>query len=299
MDFQKVLLGVLKSAYRLKDEEIAELLQQDAENVNEDEVLNAVLELDKTRTSNYGKTKFDDGFKKAQKELFTSFENDLKSKYQIDADLRGTELIEAIVSKHVQSDDKQPKITEDVIKSHPLFIGLESQLNQVKNSVETEKQKAIQEIENNYKKKAITSSVKENWYSILNSGKFVLPEDANIAKNQINAYSQFLDQVEWGVTDDGKRYPIKDGARLEDQHGNALFEEDYLTHLASQYFPIKQSNGGSNAGNNNNAGMGENRGGQAQYNMPKTIEEMEAFVRNPNVPKEIRDKAIEEFTTNQ
>ena len=67
MNFQKVLLGVLKSAYRLKDEEIAELLQQDAENVNEEDVLNAVLELDKTRTSNYGKTKFDDGLKRHKK----------------------------------------------------------------------------------------------------------------------------------------------------------------------------------------------------------------------------------------
>ncbi len=297
MDYKEILRGVLANAYKMADGEVSELLEK----TDVAEITNTILEKDKSRISDLGKTKFQDGYKKAKGEALTDFEKSLREKYKVsDETLQGESLIETIVTNNVTeatkgNDGKKGTITEDEIKKHPLYLKLESDKAKAVADNTKEWEAKLTEAQSGFQKANIFSTVKDKALSMLSGDNYVLPEDAEIAENQKSWFLKDLTGFEYERTDDGNTYPIKDGKRIEDAHGHAVTLDEFLKGKLAKSFPIKINNGGANAGNNNNAGANGGSSGSGAIGKPKNIDELSKIVNDTSIPLADRQKAMAEF----
>ena len=297
MDIKEILRGVLTTAYKMSDGKVTELLEK----TEQEEILTAILEKDKERIKTYGTAQFQDGFKKAKKETLTDFEKSLREKFAISDDtLQGETLIESIVTAKIEevkaatgSSGKKGELTEDEIKKHPLYLSLEAQKTKAIEEANQSWEAKLKEQESTFKKKETFSSIKDLALNTISGGGFIFPEDATIAGNQKQWFLKDLENYDYEKTDNGT-FVIKDGKRLEDAHGNAIKLDSFITTQAQAYFPIAKSNGGGNAGNNNNAGA---NGGNAGANLqrPKNLEELAKITNDTTIPIEQRTKIVEEY----
>lgn len=297
MDYKEILRGVLANAYKMADGEVSELLEK----TDVAEITNTILEKDKSRISDLGKTKFQDGYKKAKGEALTDFEKSLREKYKVsDETLQGESLIETIVTNNVTeatkgNDGKKGTITEDEIKKHPLYLKLEADKAKAVADNTKEWEAKLTEAQSGFQKANVFSTVKDKALSMLSGDNYVLPEDAEIAENQKSWFLKDLTGFEYERTDDGNTYPIKDGKRIEDAHGHAVTLDEFLKGKLAKSFPIKINNGGANAGNNNNAGANGGSSGSGAIGKPKNIDELSKIVNDTSIPLADRQKAMAEF----
>lgn len=297
MDYKEILRGVLANAYKMADGEVSELLEK----TDVAEITNTILEKDKSRISDLGKTKFQDGYKKAKGEALTDFEKSLREKYKVsDETLQGESLIETILADHVTEatkgiEGKKGAITDDEIKKHPLYLKLESDKSKAIADNTKEWEDKLKEAQKGFEKANIFSTVKDKALSMLSGDNYVLPEDAEIAENQKSWFLKDLTGFEYERTDDGNTYPIKDGKRIEDAHGHAVTLDEFLKGKLAKSFPIKINNGGANAGNNNNAGANGGSSGSGAIGKPKNIDELSKIVNDTSIPLADRQKAMAEF----
>lgn len=297
MDYKEILRGVLANAYKMADGEVSELLEK----TDVAEITNTILEKDKSRISDLGKTKFQDGYKKAKGEALTDFEKSLREKYKVsDETLQGESLIETILADHITEatkgiESKKGAITDDEIKKHPLYLKLESDKSKAIADNTKEWEDKLKEAQKGFEKANIFSTVKDKALSMLSGDNYVLPEDAEIAENQKSWFLRDLTGFEYERTDDGNTYPIKDGKRIEDAHGHAVTLDEFLKGKLAKSFPIKINNGGANAGNNNNAGANGGSSGSGAIGKPKNIDELSKIVNDTSIPLADRQKAMAEF----
>ena len=104
-----IITGLLSKAYNIDAGKIAELIKDGEMSEDEQkEALKAILEIDKNRiqsvtetaTKNVNTKEFiEQGYNKAKGEVLTKFEQGLKSKYGIESDKTGQDLIDFIVSE--------------------------------------------------------------------------------------------------------------------------------------------------------------------------------------------------------
>lgn len=297
MDIKEILRGVLTTAYKMSDGEVTELLEK----TEQAEVLASILEKDKERIKTYGQAQFQDGYKKSKKETLTDFEKSIREKYAISDDaLQGEALIESIVTAKIEEvknagggSAKKGEITDDDIKKHPLYLSLEAQKSKAVEEANQSWETKLKEQETTFKKQEAFATIKDLALNTISNGSFVFPEDAKIAQNQKQWLLKDLENYDYEKTDNGT-FVIKDGKRLEDEHGNAIKLDSFISTQAQNFFPIAKNNGGGNAGNNNNAGAnGGNAGGSIQK--PKTLEELAKITNDKSIPIEDRTKIIEEY----
>lgn len=296
MDYKEILRGVLANAYKMADGEVSELLEK----TDVAEITNTILEKDKSRISDLGKTKFQDGYKKAKGEALTDFEKSLREKYKVsDETLQGESLIETILADHVTEatkgiEGKKGAITDDEIKKHPLYLKLESDKSKAIADNTKEWEDKLKEAQKGFEKANIFSTVKDKALSMLSGDNYVFPDDAEIATNQKQWFLNDLKGFDF-ETADGVTYPIKDGKRIEDAHGHAVTLDEFLKGKLAKSFPIKINNGGANAGNNNNAGANGGSSGSGAIGKPKNIDELSKIVNDTSIPLADRQKAMAEF----
>lgn len=304
MDIKEILRGVLANAYKMADGEVTELLEK----TDGQEILTAILEKDKARVAELGKTKYQDGYKKAKGEALTEFEKSVKEKYSVadDNSLQGIELVESIVAKHIEDAKKASgkpgkgaEATEDEIKKHPMYVALENKLKADLEATENNWKQKLSEQEKAFKKEKSFTSVKEIAQNILSSGKYLLPEDANIATNQKGLFLNSLANGYEYEQVDNTTLVLQNGKRLEDEHGHSVTLDDFLNKQASMYFPVKASNGGGNAGNGNNGGASGSGGTGGLNLMPKTFDELNKIVSDPSIKLEDRETALKNYEAQQ
>ena len=78
----------LKTAYKISEDDIANILPENEADFNESTFLTSFLEQDKNRIEAInlkGKEKFEQGFSKAKKEVLQGFEKDIRESFGIDA----------------------------------------------------------------------------------------------------------------------------------------------------------------------------------------------------------------------
>lgn len=303
MEIKEILRGIMTTALKMSTEEVAELLEK----TDGQEILNAILDKDKVRVAELGKTKYQDGYKKAKGESLTEFEKSVKEKYGVaDENLQGIELVESIVAKHIEDAKKASgktgkgaEATEDEIKKHPMYVALENKLKTDLEATENNWKQKLSEQEKAFKKDKSFTSVKEIAQNILSSGKYLLPEDANIATNQKGLFLNSLANGYEYEQVDNTTLVLQNGKRLEDEHGHSVTLDDFLNKQASMYFPIKASNGGGNAGNGNNGGANGSGGAGGLNLMPKTFDELNKIVNDPSIKLEDRETALKNYEAQQ
>lgn len=309
MDYKKLLTGLLSGPYKLDEGRISEILDEKSDETN---VLAELLSEDKARIQKLkpsgedGKTKFQEGYKKAKAEERALFEKELKDHYGIDSDLQGEELIEHIVTTKTAEASKGKKsaseLTEDEVKALPAFRKMEKTLQKQIADKETEWAAKLEEEKSNFTKKELFGSFKQEALNVLDTLKPIYPSDKTVARNRREFFAKSLEDEGLEIKREGNDFfLLKDGKRLEDGHGNALDYKEFIKSRAAQHFEFEANNGGSNSGNSNQKKEGEaGKGGQEKkypdgIKKPTTPEELSAILNDKTIPLPDRQVVSETY----
>lgn len=295
-----IITGLLSKAYNFDNGKIAELFKDGETELSEDqqkEILQKLLEEDAKRVEAIKKSvdtkpAFQDGFKKAQGEILTKFEKDLKEKFGLESDKMGLELVEELVSKKSEG-GQGGDLTEDAIKRSKVFQDMESNLKKQITTVKTEYETKINEIQDGYKAEQTFSNVSQKALQIFHGLNPILPQNKTVADNQVKIFVNTLKDFKFDVQDERIVVMDKDGKVLEDGHGNSRSFEDIVKETASGLFEFKANNGGSGSGN---GGQGQGGSGSSYAgNVPKTFEELEKVMSDTSISIEDRSNIMAEY----
>lgn len=296
-----IITGLLSKAYNFDNGKIAELFKDGETELSEDqqkEILQKLLDEDAKRVEAIKKSvdtkpAFQDGFKKAQGEILTKFEKDLKEKFGLESDKMGLELVEELVSKKSEG-GQGGDVTEDAIKRSKVFQDMESNLKKQITTVKTEYETKINEIQDGYKAEQTFSNVSQKALQIFNGLNPILPQNKTVADNQVKFFVNTLKDFKFDVQDERIVVMDKDGKVLEDGHGNSRSFEDIVKETASGLFEFKANNGGSGSGNGGQQGQGGS-GSSYAGNVPKTFEELEKVMSDASISIEDRSNIMAEY----
>ena len=295
-----IITGLLSKAYNFDNGKIAELFKDGETELSEDqqkEILQKLLDEDAKRVEAIKKSvdtkpAFQDGFKKAQGEILTKFEKDLKEKFGLESDKMGLELVEELVSKKSEG-GQGGDLTEDAIKRSKVFQDMESNLKKQITTVKTEYETKINEIQDGYKAEQTFSNVSQKALQIFNGLNPILPQNKTVADNQVKFFVNSLKDFKFDVQDERIVVMDKDGKVLEDGHGNSRSFEDIVKETASGLFEFKANNGGSGSGN---GGQGQGGSGSSYAgDVPKTFEELEKVMSDTSISIEDRSNIMAEY----
>ncbi|HJV19290.1 MAG TPA: hypothetical protein VJ552_05370 [Sediminibacterium sp.] len=267
---KKLILGVLGTLFKMPEVEVAELLKKSdgsSDELDEDKALQLIIDKDKARIqalNDAAKTKFDDGYKKAQKESMEKLEKSLKTKYGIDEELQGEELIEAILTAKVTEVQKQSgkkELTEDEIKKLPVFLNLEKTLRKAVDDAKAEGEAAVTKLKEEYSQKETFTSIRDKAISYFKSKNPILSEDPIKADTQVN--NNLIAHLNGYKYQDnnGQLVILKpDGTRLEDGHGHPMTLNALVDEISGKAFDFKAAEDRKQAGNGGSGGSGGSGG---------------------------------------
>lgn len=299
MDYQKILNGVLSKTLNLGDGEFAELTKNGETELSESEIVSKILNIDVERVKKLkedtGKEKFQEGIKKAKKEILSELETEVKEKFQIESSNTGLDLINEIVEKTSKPNDQ---VTEDAIRRSKLFLDMETNLkNQIKEKEETF-QKELTTVKNTYEGEKIFSSVNKSAMKILNELNPILPQNKTIADNQVQTFLDRFKDFDFELQDDRIVVMDKDKKVLKDAHGNTRTFDEIVKERASGFFELSQNNGGSGSGNGGN-GQGGSGSGGAGRPAPKNMDELTKIMTDETIDGAEKLAIAEAFEANK
>lgn len=249
-----LMMNVLGKLFNKTEDELASLIfdgEGDEKTIKEN-AAEALIGLDESRIARIrtdaggdATKKFDDGYKKAQREVLEKFENELRTELDIDSDLTGIDLVRA----WGETLGKETEITAENIKTHPEFLRLETEW---KNAHKEEVKKISGDFEK-YKedilKEKTMSRVRDMAEAEFMKLNPVLSEDPVKKKAQVNMFLGLLDNYEYDFAED-ESIVIKDGdQRLEDSHANRVGFGDFVKSEAEKYYDFQVQGERQSAGN--------------------------------------------------
>lgn len=271
-----VLIGAKCKEWNKTEDEVIEILYDKDEESGElelkDGAMDIILEYDSKRVArlreeaNRGATeKFDQGYQKAQKEVLSKFEKELRDEFKIETDKQGKDLISEIISTASKGGD----ITEETLKTHPLYLKLEKSQ---KNAFDQQYQELKEEYEgfrSNIEREKALSGVLSKGRSAFMSLNPVLSDDKSKAEKQTQMFLNILKGYDY--VPEGDTFVIKNGdTRLEDGHGNPLSFENFVKQKAGELFDFNVQQNRQGTGNQHqSAGGGSGDqfvGTRAEYN---------------------------------
>lgn len=271
----KLILAVLGTLYKMPESEVAELLKKSdgTDGFDEEKALKLILDKDKDRVAALkaeGNTKWDDAIKKATKEVWGKVEKDLKTKFDIESDLQGEELLthvaETLPEKFKGKGKKADELTEDDIKKHPAYIKAEKAFKQQLVDKDTEHQTAIKAKDTEYNRKTTFAEVSERALTKFKKiGEAILPADAEKAQKMIQRL--LIDELggySYQVDEKGNFIVLnKDGKRAEDDHGHAVELDSLIDKIAKNNFEFKAAQNRQSPANGGGQQQQQPGGGQA------------------------------------
>ena len=260
MNEQEVMIYVFTKYFGKTDDEVKEWLYEknDAgELILKEDATDVLISMDESRINrikeDVGKTattKFDEGYKKAQKEVLSKFEKDLKAKFGLETDKNGVDLVDELLKEVSRGGD----LTEESIKTHPLYLKLESKTKEAFEEKIKELSTQFDDYKNGVEKRNALMSVKalaKQEFLALNP---VLSQDPARAERQTNLFLKELEA--YGYIGDNDTYIITNGdSRLEDAHGNPIPFPTFIKNKASEMFDF-QVQGDRGSPGNTHAGAG-------------------------------------------
>lgn len=289
---KELITAFLAKTLNMAPESVAELLYKKSddgatltEEIQED-ALNALLKLDSERVGKLKsdtKTLFDNGYKKAQAEVSEKWEKMIREKFGIEADVTGEDLV---MTAH-QMASKPPKQADDQVKAHPLYLQLEKKYQSDLEAAKAEGQKALEEFKTGVERRNRLSAVQQEARKYLLSRKPVLSSDATKQENQIGLFLQQFEGYDFEPREDGGFLPMKDGKRIENEHGHPVDLKTLADKVADSYFDFQVQDAKGNGGNGNppgGAGTGSGKAPASEeelwraYNAAQTQEEKNAVM---------------------
>ena len=255
-----ITLGFLSKTLNMDNEQLAELLYKKSDDgtltddVNEN-ALSELLRLDAERVQKLKpdtKTFFDNGYRKAQAEIAGQWEKKLREKFGVDPDgsAQGDALLDSIKAAFADTQTKPEKI-----KAHPEYIALEAQLRKQAEDLKAEFEAEIQKRDQTYQREQTWGKVSGEIRTALKSLNPILPQDQAKADRMLELFvnTHFRD-LEYQPDGNGGYVVMKDGQRVENQHGPVKALTDLVRETADSGFEFQAQKRAGNAGNSGGNG---------------------------------------------
>jgi len=186
----------------------------------------------------------DKGFKKAQKEILSKVEKEVKEKYGYETDKPLTELIDDLVSMN-----KNKGGIED-IKTHPDYIKLERSLQSeyIPKDKFEELTTEFEGFKTRIQREAVMNKVKEDARSVFRQLNPILSKDPKKASNQEAEFLSKLESFDYQVQEDGNHVIFREGNRLENQNLNPIAFNEFIKEKASTLFDFAEQDVKGNSG---------------------------------------------------
>lgn len=240
-----LLIGYLTKVHNKTEDEVNALIYDADGNVVESAFDN-VLQLDTARVASFKgkeKTMFNNGYAKAKEETAKEFQAKFKEATGYETEAETFE--ELVTAYHAdmteKSKGKKQEVTAEFIRTHPEYLKLEKE-----RVPKTDYEKVVSEFDQ-YKKQTeyerTFGDIERRAKSILAESDPFFPDGTpQIVKDNLSqVYVNSLKKYDWQPDGSGKYIALKDGARVEDGHGNPLYLDDIAKQEVGNYFvPRKQ-----------------------------------------------------------
>lgn len=285
-DMKNIFLGFLAQTLNKPAEEIAELLYQKGEDgkLSDELVENAAellagLDAERVKTLRAtadNKKALEDQYKRGKKEALTDLEKALRSRYNLESDKTGEDLVSEIVAREAKSD-----LPDEKVKRHPLYLQLEKARAEEVKAIKEQYEAKQAELESGYRRKFTLSDVKSRALQELEKMNPVLPENPTVATKLKTVFANEFEQFDFEKQENGAYLILNGEKRLEDAHGNPVGFDKLVKDTAAQFFTFKEQGEKGSAGNKNG-----NEAGTGSITTPKTMEEAWEMARKAKTPEE-------------
>jgi len=270
---QKILNEFLSKTLNIDEEQIAGLYND----AGELQGLQSAYDADAKRVSKH-KTENDNQFKRGLKEGASKNEKAIKEKYELDSDLIGVELIDAIVLSKVEEATKGA--TKDISK-HPEMLKARAEWEKEQKARDKDWQGKLDAKDKEFAKSKTQERVRAKANEFLDEFRPILPQDPAKAAAWRNTYINEVLSAEYQESEDDLIPLDKEGKPLQNAHGYSRTFKEFVKDISDKYFEYQKAEQRSSSGNKD----GQNNG--SAFVMPKSVEEYEKRLKNPDItPKE-------------
>jgi len=230
-----LLLSVLTKVYNKTEDELKPLILNDKDEVIET-AFETIVAMDAAKVSRFkaeNKTKFDAGYSKAKEEVLTDAEKKLRDTFGIADELPFDELLPKIK----ETSTAKSKLTVDDVKKHPEYLALET--TRVKKEDHEKVVNEFADYKKNIDRTMKIAKAQDKAMVLLEKFKpdFKPYEDApQIKSNLLNAYKKSIEEFDDFEITETDIVAIKNGKRVEDDHGNPVSFETICKNNASGLF---------------------------------------------------------------
>jgi len=189
-------------------------------------------------------TALQDQYKRGIKEGREVLEKALREQYGVDSTATGADLVADIVAAKAS-----PTVTEDQVKIHPLYLTVERNAKATTDAVRAELEGKIAEIELGFKRTNTLSVVQEKALNKLSELRPVLPANQLVAQTQQKMFASQFNNYDYEIEASGDILVLKDGKRVEDQHGHPVPFNDLVAQTAATMFEFQKQDARASGGN--------------------------------------------------
>lgn len=215
----------------------------------------SALKMDDAALAKIKGESFDKGHQKAKGELMTKFDTDLREKHSFESDLKGQELVDAIISDKTKSSSKGGEISVDDIKKHPHYLTTVSEHTKALKKAGDDWQTKYSDLENGHKSASVFGNVKSLTESFWAESNALFPEDARHANALKNVILSELEQFKYQKHEDTFVVLDADGVKvLEDKHGNNVSFKDHIKSVTENFVGFQTQQQRSSGGGDDEGG---------------------------------------------
>ena len=276
---QKLLHESLSKLYKIEPETIASLYNEAGDLVD----FSPILDLDAKRIQKL-KSDSDSQYKRGIKEGASKIENAVKEKYEIESDLQGVELVDFLVVKKTE-DVKNSKT--DVTK-HPDYIKLQVDIEKKLRERDKEWETKLSAREAEINEAKLFEKVSKRALANLKGRNPILPNDPRKAQVWEEVYLSELRKGKYMEGNDDSIIVLNaEGNPLTNTYGKPVTFDEYEKDVADKYFDYPKAEERSSPGNKDTT--------KTFTNAPKTQEEFQARLKDPNITPKERIELIKNF----
>ena len=266
---KEVVMGFLSKTLNMGAEQLADLLYKKSDDgTHTDEVnenaLQSLLEKDAERVQALKpntKEIFDNGFKKAEKEISEAWEKKIRAAFDVDTDgkLQGDDLLAEVKTGNATKGKKD--FTPEQIKASPEYLQRERELKEALEKERNDWQQKVNDLQSTFNRQKTWDRVGGEIRQALKSLNPVLPQDQAKADRVIDMFISQFEGFEYQLDEkSGTFIPMKDGSRVENQQGYPKTLAEMVQERADAMFEFHKQPPAGNAGNQGgNGGDGGRR----------------------------------------
>jgi len=289
---KNLMLSFLTKAYNKTEDEINALIL-DGDEIKEN-ALQSLIDLDALKVKKFKdeQTKmFDNGYKKAQKEVLTDYENKLINTLGIESESKGDELIETIKTKFEEKSVSKSKLNDDDVKKHPVFIDYEKKWKKEKEEAVKQKENEFIEFKTNIERGNKINTVKNKAVDIFTSLKPILPADSAKAENLKKLFLKEFDNFDYELSENDIII-LNEGKRLENTNGYPVSFNDFVKSKAESIFDFQMQDPKGGTGNEPNKTQAPKQSGGVNMTPKSEAEFGESLLKLGNDNEKIKELQV-------